>query len=246
MQAPGALTRGFIEACLVHEHGFRASDVTEALQRLRAHDYASNEVKYLPLDAGEAKAVDVYCYRRLPTNDERQRLRAMFQARREVLSPNVLRDAGEQYVRTMLKREAYKVHRLPLGEASMADGSCLDLFVTRDSVKYGVSVKNQREVVYPQSAAIFDVIARSRASDVAPFLVAPFISGEAKDACDERGVRYLELGAQVLPCETRDKRPMRTVVRDLRPILGPMPYKFQPAPRRADSRKPGVHLETKK
>jgi hypothetical protein len=59
----------------------------------------------------------------------------------------------------------------------------------------------------------------------------------AKERCRAGGILFTEMEYQIVPCEANDpamllKRPSKIIVRELRPVLGSMPYDFQAAPRK--------------
>lgn len=54
----------------------------------------------------------------------------------------------------------------------------------------------------------------------------PFATTDARSRCESDCIRLTELGAQILPAEDAHNRPMRKVIEELRPVLGPQPFEY--------------------
>jgi hypothetical protein len=139
------------------------------------------------------------------------------------------RRAGEQYVRALFVasgdyRDVSQTQRL----GALRDNggkNAADLFVT-DSAgrRFAVSVKNQREFLFPGKGAISDCFVKAKAHDAEPWLFAAFAVPEVLDACRSRGVRLSVFGRQILPARDRKGQHTSWLVNRLFPILGPLPF----------------------
>ena len=57
-------------------------------------------------------------------------------------------------------------------------------------------------------------------------LFVPFPDAGTIERCRDDGIRLEMMGAQIVPVEDRHKRSMRTVINELRPVIGPQPFRF--------------------
>lgn len=143
---------------------------------------------------------------------------------------------AELYVFRMLNRSrAYEPASLKsVGENRDKDGKHkVDIIMTRkvDGMRFAISVKNIRDFIGNRHSAIHDVINMAKAHQASPWLVAPFWFPEAKEYSTKLGVRYSELGRQILPYETIDGRDLRKIIASVRHVVGPTRYEFVPQSR---------------
>ncbi len=149
------LLRRWIESVLLHERGFSATGVTATLRYLSSKStrvYSDHKVIRTDFMApGDPKPSHVYTCDRKPTRTELRYLLALCDERSATLTKDLLKRAGERYVRarlidighyTQVTREAH------LG--SVFDGrgkNPIDLAATDKTtgIRYAISVKNQRE-----------------------------------------------------------------------------------------------------
>jgi hypothetical protein len=147
--------------------------------------------------------------------------------------PNELyKRAGEEYVRALFVHNDDFEHisqRRNLGRALENGPLTHDLTVTdrRTGERFGVSVKNQNEFIFPGHRAIRDVARRAQEAQILPWLVVPFATEEAAARCERDGIRLTILGRQILPTESEGHQLMRNVIRRFQQhILGEQPFDF--------------------
>ena len=226
--------RRVVEAILVFDHGFNPTAVTNALNKLVfGEDYLPGKKIYrseLHI-VGEAMPSHVYSFNREPTTAELQYLRDLCDLRNRALTKDVLKTAGERYVRAWLVSEKF-VDVTPerqLGKVRSPSGAAdsLDVLATDHSgQRFGISVKNMREWLMPGNRAISDARKRGYAHDVRPWLVVPWASPEAQLRCITTGIRLTVLGAQILPETLPNGKRTRSIVKQLRAVIGPAHYGF--------------------
>jgi len=232
---------------LVFTHGFRPQSITRALTKFQRINLDNIHYHGKPIYGTRAKETNVFCHRK-PSVKNLKFLRAMLDDARFMLSKEELKQAGERYVRRWLRANGYvKVTRtkelgsvtisstLPkrLREAyrlSKEPEHSLDVIATEEKtgLRFGVSVKNQRAWMTRGKSAIPDVFTKAKAHKSQPMLFVPFPDAGTIERCRDDGIRLEIMGAQIVPAEDRNKRPMRKVINDLRPVIGPQPYRFLP------------------
>lgn len=229
--------RRVLETAAVFDLGLDPVDVTNALRLLRGHSAYMQDKRCSIVHTSvrlwrEAKPSDIYTFNRSATNTEIDELRELYRERERTLSKQVLKDAGERYVRGMLKasgRFASVTAENRLGEVrDQLDRNALDL-VARDKgtgTRYGISVKNLREWLRPDDKSINDVRKKAAAHGVHPWLVVPFAMDDTVARCRASGIRLTLLRRQIIPAEDSSKRHMRDVVGDLRAVIGSQPFEF--------------------
>ena len=236
-----------IQAVLIFTHGFSPRSITSALRRPGIFEVDKIHLRRMPIYGKGTMATHVLC-RWKPSEKHLRLIHAMLVAAREMVSHEELKHAGEGYVRrwlmangfekvtptkqlgnvtissTMSKRLREAFHLTKQAEHS------LDAIATEvaTGTQLAVSVKNQREWMFSGDRAIRDAFTKAKAHGREPMLFVPFPEISAIDRCREDGVRLEVMGAQIVPAEDRNKRPMPTVINDLRPVIGPQPYKFLP------------------
>jgi hypothetical protein len=215
---------------LVFNYGFEPSNVTWALASLRRRAYTGDHIIVQEFNAC-GRTNHLYCYERAPTDRELAELQALYRRRTELLTKQLLKDAGERHVRDLLiatDRFRSITQKLRLGTLSARDDRkhALDVIATEitTGTKYGISVKNQREWLSRGNHAIKDVYTKAKAHNVSPWLIIPHATSEAVDRCRSDGIRLSVLGYQVLPVETPDGKKMRLAIAALRPVIGPEPF----------------------
>jgi hypothetical protein len=232
--------RRVVEAILVFEHGFEPEAVTIALDRLVSEPYLEGQhivLTRLPIGSADNH---VYSFEREPTQIELDYLAARCGERDRVLTKEALRDAGEQYFRAVLLASGNYTgvtQKKRLGKVTdMDEQLTLDILATdkRSGTKYGISVKNQHEWLYPNSRAIKDCYSRANANERLPWLVVPFATKEAIDRCARDKIRLHVLHRQIVPAivpaedkaEDKKDRRFRTIIEDLRVVIGPQPFGY--------------------
>jgi|GEM_PF-4499052 len=224
--------RRVIESILVFDHGFKPDAVTAALKGLMKREYLGGKHITMTRLKYASEVNHVYCYGRRPTKAELGFLKAAYRLRHSVLGINVLKNAGERYVRTLMMRSGRYAHitqAKKLGRVTDVNGrNSLDIRVTarRSRISFGLSVKNQNAWIYPNDRAIKDVYKRAKAQGVKPWLVVPFATDAAIMRCLHDGIRLTVLGRQIVPAEDKWGRPMRVVIKGIRSVLGPQPFEY--------------------
>jgi hypothetical protein len=234
------MTRRTIATILEFDHGWNPQDVTEALRRLVMAENPIVRRTELQID-GEPKPMHIYSHGRDPKRQELDRLRGLCLERNRVLTRALLRDAGEQYVRAWLRstgRFRGITALADLGRVAASDEPTSDVIATEIATgrRFAVSVKNQREWLRPNAAAIDDAILRASAHRAEPWLCVPFALPETIDRCARDGPRLSLLGAQIVPATLADGRRTLSAIDRLRAVIGPQPYTMlvQSRPERSD------------
>lgn len=243
--------RRVLEAMLVFDHGFEPRDVTSSLRRLSGHRYD----QYTVIDqthrfSGEDN--HLYCMGRTPLPTELRQLDVLYEKRTQLLTNDLLRRAGEKHARELLiasKRfnGITQIHKLggvtvkgsisAVGNNATSTTHSLDLCATakQSGVRYGISVKNERQWLYAgdgranqghPNKAIKDVYTKAHAHGLRPWLIIPFASENARRRCHDDGIKLTVLGYRVLPIETPHGTKMRNAIRDLRAVIGPEPFEY--------------------
>jgi hypothetical protein len=238
------IPRRAIESVLVFDHHFGLHRVRNALDRM--HKARPYEVWF------ETKPVYEGLYETHifaiaePTMKHRKLLRAMLDASRDMLTFDELGSAGEKYARRWLIANGFvavtKTERL--GKVTLSSRMrtlarkrhrrlklpehSLDVLATEKAtgLQYAISVKNHRAWMTRGRSAIPDIITKAKAHKRLPMLFVPFPDAAAIERCQDDGVRLEIIGAQIVPAEDRNKRPMEKIINDLRPVIGPQPYEF--------------------
>ena len=226
--------RRVIESTLVFDHGFRPNAVSDALAGLISAEYIPGwrfHVTRLPLGA-HGKPDNVYSCNRLPFASEIDYLRAAYQERTSALNVSTLCNAGESYFRSILIESGRFKRITPFKRLGAVEGSrsgkTLDVAATdtQSGIRYGISIKNQREWLYPGAPEIDDVKSRADFHGFEPWLVVPFAVDEAKKRCKRDGIRLTVLGRQIVPASDPKGRPMKRLIERLRCVVGPQPFDF--------------------
>lgn len=216
----------YIIALLLFEYGVRPDDIRGAL-KASGLLCTPLPVKTYPKDA------NIWSYGRKPTNTEVGALRTMYERFRDDLDTKRYGKTAELYVFRLLNRSrAYERANIKLvGEYRDSQSkNKVDIVMVRreDGKKFAISVKNIRDFIGERHRAIHDVIKMAKAHDAAPWLIASYWFPEAKTYAVRNGVRWSELGRQILPYESQDGRDLRKVVEGVRHIVGPTKYDFVP------------------
>jgi hypothetical protein len=232
--------RRVVEAILVFDHGFEPEAVTRALDRLVSEEYLGGRHIIRTLLPIGSLDNHVYSFNRKPTQVELDYLVAWCGERDRALTKETLRDAGEQYFRAVLLASGNYTdvtQKLRLGKVTDIDEQLtLDILATdkRSGTKYGISVKNQREWLYPDSRAIRDCYNRAIANELMPWLVVPFATKEAIDRCARDKIRLHVLHRQIVPAivpaedkaKNKKGRLLRKIIEDLRVVIGSQPFGY--------------------
>jgi hypothetical protein len=226
--------RRVLESILVFDHGFDPVSVTDVLRSLRTVAYIEGTriVCTLVKFDGDTEPNHLYSCDRDPTEEEIEYLRGAHEKRSRAMSREVLGEAGERYFRAILRASGcYSsiTQVVSLGSVQDDNGkNKLDLKATSNAtgVRFGISIKNQREWLRPDDKALKDVVKKAYAHSVKPWLVVPYATKEAIVRCQGSGIRLSELRRQIVPAEDQEKRSMRKVIDDLRPVIGVMPFEY--------------------
>jgi hypothetical protein len=226
---PGACRR-LIESMLVFRHGFHPGTVTQALKLLtEAPDHLIVRTDF---DSSHGKPCALYSIGE-PDPNYVGRLTAIYSELPKELPIKLSKAAGEEYVRALLfhsDRFVGITQRTRLGLVGVRSNRLtLDLAATGRVTgrRFGISVKNQREFLFPGSRIIRDCVTRARAHLVAPWLFVPFATAEAISRCERDGVRLTVLCRRLLPAENHHNRLTRSIIEPLRAeILGDEPIDF--------------------
>jgi hypothetical protein len=225
------LLRRVIQDILVFDHGFEPQIVTAAMTAFKTG--TSPEVVHEEVQI-DGEVCDLYTSRRRAASNEIDALSALYRERNRALSSETLKIAGERYVRAaMIQTGRYErvTQESRLGRLVNSEGDhALDILATdrKTGTRVGVSVKNTGAWMFGGNPAFADVYTKAYTGhNVAPKIVASFISNDGSKRCERDGISHAMLGAQIVPAEI-DKRPTRYVIDDLRPVLGPRPYRFVP------------------
>jgi hypothetical protein len=92
--------------------------------------------------------------------------------------------------------------------------------------RYMVSVKNQKEFLFPGNRAIKDCYTKAKGHRARPWLFIPFAVPKAMRRCKGDRIRLTVLGRQISPAEDPKKQYMWWVIEQLRPLLGPQPFEL--------------------
>jgi hypothetical protein len=220
----------YLVALLTFGYGVRPDDVTAAISTA-----PGVRLTKLPIQ-GFPQPVNILSHGRPPSKTEFAELRKMYQRLRDDVDTRRYGKTAELYVFRLLNRSgAYERADIGLvGENRDARGkNKLDLVMVRkeDGLRFAISVKNIRDFIGERHPAIHDVINMAKAHDATPWLIAPYWFPEAKRYAAKLGVRWHELGFQILPYETEDGRDLRKIVASVRHIVGPTRYRFLPQAR---------------
>jgi hypothetical protein len=227
--------RRVLEAILVFDHSLSPDAVTMALDGLMESEYLGGKHVVVTKFKCGSELNNLYSFQRKPTSAELGYLRKAYAERQRVLSNATLKLAGERYVRAaIIKSGKYRniTQTARLGKVTDANSKhALDLVAThkQTGITYGISVKNQRAWLYPDSPAIKDAYTKAMSHGVKPWLIVPFASASAIARCNHNGIRLTRLHAQIVPSEDHKLRPMSSVIERLRAVIGPQPFKFLPA-----------------
>jgi hypothetical protein len=221
----------YLHAKLFHENRADPQTVTNALKFLREHPDIPVVKNDFPNGYGGGPC---YAYSiGQPSARALDRLAEGHQLLSRIATKKALRTAGEEYVRSLLLgsgRFSSVTQRQRLGLAgSRAARDTVDLMAT-DLVsheRFGISVKNQHEILFPGKPLIKDCKARADAHNATPWLFVPFATSATEARCARDGIRLTLLDRQLLPAETWNNRIMRDVIEDFREdIIGPLPLDF--------------------
>lgn len=230
------LPRTTIEETLHADYCIPRKDVTNALKALRDRVEPNSRLQVYCTKIevpGQSKPTDIYSIGRLPTPTELKALRKMLDMRAADFDPRLKGKCAEHYVWSLLRQSKRFTlhHKSKCGEIRDAEGkNKLDLLAVENASgkRIGISVKNERQWFHARHPAISEIRSMARAHHARPMLVAAHIVPDAKQRCAQEGVTVLELGRQLLPAELPDGRLMRTLVEQLRPILGPQKFDYIP------------------
>jgi hypothetical protein len=220
--------RRVLEATLVFDHGVTPDQVTKCLRRITTG--AGHNVVYLQR-APFGQDVQLYSIGP-PTTADMDLLCEAYRERERAIDINSLRVAGESYFRSVLIRSGRFVrvtNRTGLGCVDQTQqGRTLDIHAvdSETGIAYGISIKNQREALYPGNRAIPDVFARAKVQGLRPWLVVAFASEKAASRCSRDGIRLTVLGRQIVPALDPSGRHMKGVIERLRGVLGPQPFDY--------------------
>jgi len=202
----------------------------------------------------------LYCMGRAPLPTELRQLEKLYERRTELLTNDLLRRAGEKHARDLLiasKRYTDITQKNMLGAIVIAKKHALDLRATdnQSGVRYGISVKNERQWLYAgeglekkghANKAIKDVYTKAHAHGLRPWLIVPFASENARRRCHDDGIKLTVLGYRALPIETPNGKKMKTAIRDLRAVIGPEPFEYVGSRLRASERIGAVLTELRR
>jgi hypothetical protein len=232
-QAKVPLVRRFIEQVFVFDHGMKPHAVTYGLSVLReGTTYGLPKVYWQGVDMGHRKATDVYSIKPLSPAEIRY-LRKLYDLRKKYLNQKVLGNAGEQYVRSALKRDKRYCHTTReknLGKIK-TPSKCLDILTTdaETGIRYGIEVRNSRAFLHPESPWIDEVKDKAKSLGRTPWLICAYAVPGMVEICEARGVRLTVLGFQVAPEKYphgRRGRRIKKVLEELLPIHGPSKWEL--------------------
>lgn len=223
------LTRQYIESVLTHRYGIAAHTVTKALDILRRRGDA---VRWSAPITGREMPFHVYALRD-PYPKEKEELLYRFHLHREVFDEHraAIGYAGESYVYGVLHssgRFALSA-KSDLGFVRLGRRK-LDMsasYRANDAV-VGISVRNRREVAYPNHKHVRELPNLRDAINGPAVLVAAFLSNDARKALSHDDLGVYVMGRQILPAEITGIL-ARTALRELRGILGPLPVEIVPS-----------------
>lgn len=222
------MVRRALEAELVFDYGYHAQKVTTALQGM----VESKRIARYTLDRPGIRKPIAYTTGREPTSKELRKLYKLYDQRDRWLPNSLIRDAGERYVRALFTastryREVTQKSRLgTVLDRAGKNAADVMLTDTQTGDRFMVSVKNQREILFPGDKAIKDCYAKAKGHGARPWLFIPFAVPAAIQGCKSRGVRLTILNRQIVPAEDAINQQMSWVLRQLQPILGPQPYEL--------------------
>jgi hypothetical protein len=204
-------SRRFIQTVLSSFFNVDPKEVTEALKRLCAPDDLG-QVKLIqtPVPLGRKGLEPAHIYSGRPLDlVEFASWEQAYQNYLDVFDCNILREAGEQYARALVRKSGLfrGVSRIKrLGRIPVANG-----FIDFESVhnptgrKVLWEVKNVCEPYYRKKRAFRKLIEQAEAMGAQPALIAANLSEDAVEYCEETGIYAVRLGAQILPRSLRPK-----------------------------------------
>lgn len=223
--------RRVLEAILVVDHNLKPDQVTNALARLRSRSNEQERVYEIDYHfrtaTGSGTPDHVYTIGRRATQGQLRQLQALYDERDAVLNKELLADAGQKYARRLLQKSgrfSSITQTDRLGRLTTKDGkNSLDILATDIGTgkRFGISVKNEREVLNSQNKAIKDIIKKGAAHSVSPCLMVPAAMSSAIKLCHSAGVRLAVLKARPVPALYDGRKSMRHTISQLRPVLGP-------------------------
>lgn len=233
----------YIEALLTFGYGIRPDEVNRAASaapgvvRTELRGVWENEA--LDEAIRGRRPITVLSYNRAPTNTELNTLRRMYVKYTSALTAQRVGKAAEYYVHGVLAQSgAYrKMKRSKVGELRSSIGKHkLDLLVVEKASgrRFAISIKNLRGFIYETHPAFTDLLSMAEAHNASPWLIATFLLPEAKKRAAQLGMRWHELGAQILPATVPDPknptiaRRTQKIVSDARQIIGPLPTRIVP------------------
>jgi hypothetical protein len=234
MQMEVPVLRRVIESILTHDHGDYPASVTTALANVTTQKrYTSRwpitltELPYPP----RGRRTHVYTYKREPTGAEIRALVKMCRDRDKYLNKNVLKRAGERFVREWLVRGGYtqvtpddRVGKVRIGGRGLTTD--LVAYCERESEWYAISVKNQREWLSASVGRTFDdVLKRAHHFDARAWLVVPFALDTAIERSRTSRIRLTLMGKQIAPVTAPGKL-LKLGIENMRPALGVEQYGF--------------------
>lgn len=221
--------RRVIEAVLVHNHGHRPESVTDALETVREVVWW----KSLWLAGRDKPADDVYALHE-PTSSSIAHLSTMYLKREEILSPHLLGNAGERYVRGAIHKTGQYNRLTQIGRLGGATNG-LDVVATHreTGTPFAVEVKNKSEHLHGGSHYFGELLRKVKDTDLSPMLVTTYATATGINHARNLGIRLVTTGGLIVPAEHDDldtgkSRPMGVVLRDLRPVIGPEPILYLP------------------
>lgn len=220
----------FIHSNLVHVGGFDPELAHRVVTEMRDH-LPQVVVRPFPIK-GESES-HLYTLGREAAIDELDALSELVRLHRRVLGADVLRGAGERYVRAcFIKAERYAriTQQERLGYVSTGKRqNQVDIMVTDklNGQRYAVSVKNQREFLGARSEWIRECIQMAEAHKARPWIVASFATPKGLKACARQKVRVTVMGARIAPSAySWRSKSMKKLITKFYPIVGGEPYLY--------------------
>lgn len=223
------LTRRFIEAVLVFEHGADANTVTKCIADLWACGHGRVRKTLIEDLKGSARAdFELYSFARI-SSKIKDKLTSDIHNALGLITEEALTRSGERFVRTILKKSNLfsgvtpkkQLGKVPIPKSKRKGDVLATLREPR--FKIVVEVKNAREHWYPTKGVFGLLMVKALALNALPVFVASHISSEALRDCERMGIVAIHLGKQILPIDKGQSEQMISV---MRPVIGPTPFEF--------------------
>jgi hypothetical protein len=222
------VTRRWLQTMLVHGLGYHPESITEARTVITEGRYPIEGIVSTEHSLGDPLKHRLYTFGREPYLAELGQL-AVLVDQRKLWIDDLAGEAGEQFVRgAMIASGRYHEITKPDNLGKLVDSrgiNKLDIAATDrlTGVRYGVSVKNTNEWLFPSASSIKNAYTMAKAHGVRPMLVVPFATATARLRCKNDDIVLIELGGLVIRAENKNGQHVALRVEMLRPLIGPVP-----------------------